>query len=241
MDERNPVRPELVEGLSPNGRGVGSARARRQHAARAAAIVFLIGALLALPACASTRQAQAQAPAERTVYLVRHGWHTGIVFRKADLPADSPLRREFPQADHVEAGWGDRDYYMAQDPGLWLGLRALLWPTPGVLHIVGVNGPPRLQFPEATVIELGVTQPGLERMHEQVRSSFERDASGAVKLLGPGLYGDGRFYASVEAFHGLKTCNVWTARLLRAGGLPVTPGAAITADMLLGQVLPLAP
>ena len=103
-----------------------------------------------------------------------------------------------------------------------------------------MHGPPALQFPQATVIELGVTQAGLARMHEQVLRSFDLDEAGAVRPLGPGLYGDGRFYASVEAFHGLKTCNVWTARLLRTGGLPVTPGAAITADMLLGQVLRLA-
>lgn len=154
----------------------------------------------------------------------------------ADLPADSPLRREFPQADHVETGWGDRDYYMAEDPGLWLGLRALLWPTPGVLHIVGMNGPPRLQFPEAHIIDLAVSAAGLDRMHVRVLSSFERDANGALKPLGPGLYGDGRFYASVEEFHGFKNCNVWTAQLLRAGGLPVTPGAALTADLLLRQV-----
>lgn len=202
---------------------------------RAAAAACLLMGLLTCGYAAP----QPDAPsAERTIYVVRHGWHTGVVFRAADLPADSPLRREFPQADHVEAGWGDRDYYMTPDPGVGLGLRALLWPTPGALHIVGLSGPPWVEFPEASIVELGVSRAGLERMHERVRSSFKPDGSGPLRRLGPGLYGDGRFYASLEDFHALKTCNVWTAQVLRAGGLPVTPGAALTAGMLLGQLAP---
>lgn len=201
----------------------------------AAAAACLAVALLPASGCALRPPADT-APAERNVHVVQHGWHTGIVFRTADLPADSPLRRAFPQADHVEAGWGDREFYMAHEPGLWLGLRALLWPTPGVLHVVGLSGPPGLAFPEARIVEVGVSQAGLERMHERVRSSFEPQGRDAPRLLGPGLYAGGRFYASQEAFHAFKNCNVWTAQVLRAGGLAVTPGAALTAWMLLGQL-----
>lgn len=201
----------------------------------ATATACLLGGLLGA-GCAA---AQADAlSAERTVYVVRHGWHTGIVFRAADLPADSHLRRAFPQADHVEAGWGDRDFYRAQEPGVVLGLRALLWPTPGALHIVGLSGPPQASFPAARIVELGVAQADLNRMHERVQASFETDADAAPRPLGPGLYGDGRFYASTEDFHAFKTCNVWTAQALRAGGLPLRPAAALTAGLLLRQLEP---
>jgi hypothetical protein len=37
-------------------------------------------------------------------------------------------------------------------------------------------------------------------------------------------------------FHMFSSCNVWVARGLEAGGLPIDPSAAITAGMLLRQV-----
>ncbi|WP_167784679.1 DUF2459 domain-containing protein [Ramlibacter rhizophilus] len=197
---------------------------------------ILLAALLA-SGCASPPEPP-PAP-ERTVFVVRHGWHTGIVFRSQDLPADSPLRTSFPRAHHIEVGWGDRAFYPAREPGLVLGLRALLWPTPGALHVVGLAGPPALAWPDSTVVEVGVTAGGLDRMHERVRGSFARDAGGALEPLGPGLYGDSRFYASRESFHAFKTCNVWTAQVLRAGGLPTVPAAALTSGMLLNQIRPL--
>ena len=73
--------------------------------------------------------ADAQATTHR-VHVVRHGWHSGIVVRAADVPMQAwPARREFADAEYLEVGWGDRAYYQAPDPSAWLGLRALLWPT----------------------------------------------------------------------------------------------------------------
>jgi hypothetical protein len=153
----------------------------------------------------------------------------------ADLPADSPLIREFAGRRYVEAGWGDRAYYMDPHAGLLLGLRALLWPTPGVLHLVGLQAPPQAAFPEAEVVELRVSAPELARMHERVLRSLDPQSSGT---LGPGLYGDSRFLASRERFHLLRTCNVWTAQVLREGGVPVRPALALTVGSLLGQLRP---
>jgi hypothetical protein len=56
--------------------------------------------------------------------------------------------------------------------------------------------------------------------------------------LAPGLYGDSRFYPARERFSLLNTCNVWTARVLRSGGLPVED--AITKEGLMSQVRKLA-
>jgi uncharacterized protein (TIGR02117 family) len=172
---------------------------------------------------------------------VSHGWHSGLVFTAADLPAGSLLRRAFPHAVAIEVGWGDRAFYMAREPGVWLGLRALAWPTPGVLHVVGLAGPPRTMFPDSEVVDVHVSQPRLDRMHEAVEASFERDVAGDPIALGEGLYGNGRFYASRERFHGLRTCNVWAAQVLQHGGLPLQPLLAITTTGLLRQAARLKP
>ncbi|MGH9649716.1 MAG: DUF2459 domain-containing protein, partial [Terriglobales bacterium] len=54
-----------------------------------------------------------------------------------------------------------------------------------------------------------------------------------VASLGPGLYGDSRFYPARESFSLFRTCNVWTARGLRVAGLPIHD--SITMEGLLSQ------
>lgn len=174
-----------------------------------------------------------------SIYVVRQPWHTGIVVLAADVPANAWLaRRDFPDAAYLEVGWGDRAYYQAADPGVWLGLRALFWPTPGVLHVAAFNGPVERTFGSTEILELRVSARGLARLVEVVRDSHELDASGRPIALGPGLYGASRFYASRETFHLFKTCNVWTASVLLEAGIPVSPGLAFSAGNLMTQLRP---
>jgi uncharacterized protein (TIGR02117 family) len=168
------------------------------------------------------------------IYVVRHEQHTGIVVAAADIPAGAwPVQRDFAAAEYFEVGWGDRAYYMAADPGIALGLRALAWPTPGVLHVVAFAGPIEA-FPAQETLELRVSAQGLRRLLARVRDSYELDAAGQPIALGPGLYGNSRFYASRETFHLSRTCNVWTAALLREAGVPAQP--ALLADTLMAQL-----
>jgi uncharacterized protein (TIGR02117 family) len=175
--------------------------------------------------------------ARRPVYLVSHGWHTGIVLRRADIPpAIWPEAGEFPDAEYLEVGWGDRDYYQAREPGAWLTFKAALWPTPSVLHIVGFTGSVEDFFPASDIIRVELSARGLERLSGYIRDSYARDAAGQTIRLGPALYGEGQFYLSREKFHVFNTCNVWTARGLRAAGLPVTPFFSLTTEQVMSQV-----
>lgn len=172
-----------------------------------------------------------------TVYVVSHGWHSGIVVPAALAEAHGwPARREFAQAQHFEVGWGDRDDYQAADPGWGMGLRALLWPSPGVLHIVALQAPPRVAFPGAPVIAMRVSHDGAQRLAASIAAGHERGADGVPNVFGPALYGQGSFYASVERFHLFATCNVWVARRLRDAGLDLSPAFALTTAMLFGQL-----
>lgn len=212
--------------------------------------IAVAGCLLpvVLSACAAAWSAPAVAPILSTaappvtlsVHVVSYGWHTGIVLRAADVSARAwPARADFPDAQYLEVGWGDRDYYQASAPGLWLALKAVFWPTPGVLRVVAFDGAVERYFGAAEVIEIGVSEPGLRRMLDYVRNSHELDAAGRPMALGPDLYGHSRFYASRERFHLFKTCNVWVATVLREAGLPVTPALTITAGRLMAQLRPL--
>jgi uncharacterized protein (TIGR02117 family) len=169
-----------------------------------------------------------------TIYVVSHGWHTGIVVRTADVaPGAWPEADDFAHAEYLEVGWGDRDYYQAHDPGFLDAVAAAFVAKPGVLHIVGFRGDVRRTFPASDIVALHVSPQGLARLVAHLRASYERDANGQAVRLGPGLYGDSRFYGSVERFHLFNTCNVWTAAALRAAGLPIA--SSLTAAGVMDE------
>lgn len=172
----------------------------------------------------------------RSIYLVSHGWHAGIVVKRADIPEGVwPERNDFPESEYLEVGWGDRDFY--QTPGVHVGLalKAALWPTSSVLHIVGFSGPVPGYFPNSGIIEIKLSYPGFERLCRYIADSYAKDEAGHALRLGPGLYGKSAFYLSRETYHGFKTCNVWAARALRAAGCPITPAFAIRVDGLMSR------
>src|SRR5512134_2361869 len=82
------------------------------------------------------------APAEpvKPIYVINHGWHTGIAVRRADLPDGvRPEGADVADSEYVEVGWGDRAFYMAPEGTVGLALKAVFWPSPGVLHVVGFD------------------------------------------------------------------------------------------------------
>ena len=196
-----------------------------------------LAAVLAIDAACGQVGSGAPVPPTLTVHVVSHGWHSGIIVPAALAAAhDWPARHEFPDAEYFEIGWGNRTYYRAADPGWWLGLRALLWPSPGVLQVVALSGPPQAAFPGAPLLPVRLPHDGAHRLAAAIGASHERDPSGRAIALGPSLYGQGRFYASVERFHLFATCNVWVARRLRDAGLDLLPSFALTAGMLMRQL-----
>jgi len=203
------------------------------------------GAGCAVPAARPVPQTTLD-EAVHLIWVVHHGHHSGLVVRAAEVPPpDWPARRDFPQAEFLEVGWGDRDYYMAPAPGPWLGVRALLWPTPAVLHVVAFDGPVERYFAEAGLIELTLTAPefaalvgAVRHSHQRVPAASEDSGVDWPPSLGPGFNGASRFYASRERFHLFRTCNVWAADVLAAAGVPLRPASALTADALFAQLRP---
>jgi len=171
-----------------------------------------------------------------TIYLVGHGWHTGIV-----LPWTDEVARAWPpglhvrQARYVEVGWGEREFYPAPRNSSGAALRALFWRNESVLHLVAFDAPVSDYFPAAERVAVGIDSAAYRRLIAAVGASFARAGDGRALPLAAGLYGDSRFYGSRDRYHLFNTCNVWTADKLRQAGLPVAPWRAITTGMLLRQ------
>lgn len=188
-------------------------------------------------ACAARPPAPAIAEHEaRSIYVVVHGWHAGVAIAREDISSTVwPEASDFPGADHIEAGWGDRDYYPARKFRLSFALRALFVPTPSVLHLAGIRGPVAC-FPARDVVELRVAPATVERLVAYVARSHARDEAGAGIVVAAGLYGGGRFYLSKESYHLFRTSNVWLARGLREAGVRIIPGLAFSSTGLMSQL-----
>ena len=104
-----------------------------------------------------------------------------------------------------------------------------------MLHIVGFNGAVTAYYSSSEIIEIKLSEPGFELLSLYIAESFARNESGQALPLGHGLYGNSLFYQSRESYHLFNTCNVWTARALRAASVPITPSFSITVEQLMAQ------
>jgi uncharacterized protein (TIGR02117 family) len=174
--------------------------------------------------------------ATTTVYVVGHGWHSGIVIRRDQIPSEAwPEHGRFPPAPFLEVGWGDRAFYQSPDAGVGPALRAAFASGGSVLHVAGLGRPPAELFTRAEVVAVELSGRGVEALARFVSRAYTRDLSGDPIDLGPGLYPGSRFYAATGRYSLLYTCNSWIAEALRAGGCPITPAWALTAGNLLFQ------
>lgn len=173
----------------------------------------------------------------RKIYIVNNGWHAGIVVDRKDFnPGMWEEHTLFPDARFIEVGWGDEGFYQAREISSGLAVKALFWPTPTVLHLVGISVPVRRFFYHLEVEELTISRKGLDRLLRFIRNTFERDQQNQTTYLGKGLYGDSRFYRAKGTYSIFRTCNAWTAEALREAGVPITPFYAFTSANVMDQV-----
>ena len=203
-----------------------------------AGLVLPVAVLLGAACLGPVQDRYAPRPGEAsvTIYVVGHGWHTGIVVRRADVPTAAwPESGGLPVARFLEVGWGDRAFYESRDAGVSLALEAAFASTASVLHVTGFDRTPAEYFPRAEIIVIELSSRGMETVAGFISRAYARDAAGEPIELGPGLYPASRFYAATGRYSLVNTCNSWIAEALRAGGCPITPVWAVTAGNLLFQ------
>lgn len=206
-------------------------------------LVLKLAALLCagwLAACAPTPPLlPADAgPAIREIHVVSNGWHTGIVVSRDDAAALGALPEvgDLPDAAYLEFGWGDRVYYPAGEKTLGMTLSAALTPTPSVMHMAGRSQPPRGADEGWEAAALMLPQGAFDALVLAIADGFKRPDGGRAAPVSPGLTSRSFFYDAHGQFHLFNTCNTWTARMLRAAGIAVSPAGVITADDLMTRL-----
>ena len=186
-----------------------------------------------------------------SITVLDHGWHSGLVVSVPDLTAaaeriEDPdlaarlvwLASRFPEADWIEIGWGDAEFYRATpqlaDIDPWLGVRALLWPTGSVLHLVPGRGRSEAFFATSDRLTVQISAAAFDRLAVGLAETVPADLPRGP--VGPGLYGGGVFYAASLDYHLFRTCNQWVSGLLRRAGLPSSPIPGTFSAGLIGEL-----
>ncbi|HVZ98725.1 MAG TPA: DUF2459 domain-containing protein [Caulobacterales bacterium] len=156
------------------------------------------------------------------LHLWSNGYHSDLGVPAAALPTDHPLRMLFPRANTLLIGWGEQAFYYSDGRNLWLGLDAIVPPSPSVMHVVaGAEAGSAYLGPTADV-RLAVSREGAASLGEYLRRALVLDGRGRVIVTTPGkVIGASYFLRARENFHLFNVCNHWMARALRAAGLNI--------------------
>ncbi len=204
------------------------------------ALPFSRGAGIGSPLILASYETPAQAKSDDadrvTIHVVGHGWHTGIVLPTRAIATDRwPEADHFQELDFIEVGWGDEGFYRAKKITAALVAKAAFWPTPSVIHVAGAQGNVEEFYQVSDIIEVRLPRTEFDNLCRFIADAFDRDEHGYPHDLGPGLYGQSRFFRARGKYYLPKTCNVWTARALKSAGCPTLAPLALNAENLLFQ------
>lgn len=163
------------------------------------------------------------------IFLVDNGFHSDLAIPRAAILARGGRLAHAAvattSAPWVLVGWGDARFYEDQSP--WQGrildgLRALLGGRPTVVHLEGVGMSPDVAWRDG-VHRLVVSPAGLAALLGRADRAFRLGADGTPVPVAVAAASGEAFFESGEDFSLVHLCNHWTAELLHAAGLPVTP------------------
>jgi uncharacterized protein (TIGR02117 family) len=174
---------------------------------------------------------------QNPVYVVSHGWHTGFVIPSTKVYERIPVLQErFGSSANIEIGWGDKQFYQAEEITFGLALRAILWPTETVVHAVAVPDNVRGYFGNSEIVRLCLNDKALVSLMKFISNSFSTNDLGEVERLAKGIYGDSQFYKGAGDYHLFNTCNEWTAKGLKSIGMDISPATKVTAESVLSYL-----
>jgi uncharacterized protein (TIGR02117 family) len=200
------------------------------------AAVLLISILFSI-GCTTTRKYQPAIEGDHfsldTIYVGKHGWHTTIIIARSALDSLFPeLGQKYPDDQFVEISWGDKRYFMAPDDDVFLAIRAALIPTKSVIRVVGLPHSPLRYYAPKTIHPIKIRNDHLSDLVNYIQSDFAKTDSMTLVNIGSSK----RYYLSETKYWGLRTCNTWVAKALKAGRFPIKPIFSVTSGQVYKKV-----
>ncbi len=115
-------------------------------------------------------------------------------------------------------------------------LRALLWPTEGVVE-VGIHESiwaERTQKPPVEAFRFQISKVGYRSLRSYLRATIASEEP-------VGIVGNSRFCVARPSYHLFHHCHHYTAKGLREAGLPISMRGALTRDGFAKQLRRIMP
>jgi hypothetical protein len=159
-----------------------------------------------------------------TIVISLDTWHAMIAFPLAPFPFDR-------QSAFEEWGYAEQAWYLEGRQGVTGVMRALFWPSPGVIE-VGLHDriwAARTPQPPSEVFIFRLSESGYRQLRRHLRSTI-----GAAEPIV--VVGGSRFYPSKQSYHLFHQCHQYAAEALREAGLPIAAWAAFSRTSLAMQL-----
>jgi hypothetical protein len=137
---------------------------------------------------------------------------------------------------HEEWGYAERAWYLEKRQGFTGVLRALLWPTEGIVE-VGVHDSiwaERTQKPPVEAFRFQISEAGYRSLRSYLRATIASEEP-------VGVIGNSRFCIARSSYHLFHHCHHYTAKGLREAGLPISMRVALTRDGFAKQLRRIIP
>lgn len=137
---------------------------------------------------------------------------------------------------YEEWGYAERAWYLEKRQGFTGVIRALLWPTEGVVE-VGIHESiwaQRAQKPPVEAFPFRISKAGYLSLRSYLRATIASDEP-------VGIVGNSRFCVARSSYHLFHHCHHYTAKGLRVAGLPISMMGALTRDGLARQLRRIMP
>jgi hypothetical protein len=132
---------------------------------------------------------------------------------------------------YEEWGYAERAWYLEKRQGFTGALRALLWPTEGVVE-VGIHESlwaERTQKPPSEAFTFQICEFGYRNLRSYLRATIASEEPVSI-------VGNSRFCVARSSYHVFHQCHHYTAKGLREAGLPVSMWGALTRDGFARQL-----
>jgi uncharacterized protein (TIGR02117 family) len=170
-----------------------------------------------------------------TIYVVQYGWHTALLLDGPALLARSAkLGADFRDHKYVVVGWGDGEYFVAEQPPWSKAVKALVASDYPALQVGGRDTNPPLGATTVDVIALDITERGLQQLVAYIDRSIAADRDGKPIYLGKQQTNPDRFYQATGNYSLFNNCNSWLVDALRAAEMPIS-GLNLTARSVFEQ------
>jgi hypothetical protein len=137
---------------------------------------------------------------------------------------------------HEEWGYAERAWYLEKRQGFTGVLRALLWPTEGVVE-VGFHESiwaERTQKPPVEAFRFQISEAGYRSLRSYLRATIASEEP-------VGVVGNSRFCIARSSYHLFHHCHHYTAKGLREAGLPISMRVALTRNGFAKQLRRIMP